>query len=97
MLLLQLRHLPGFAQHNVKVQASDAAAAMLARAGSDPRYGMRPLLKAITEKVVTPLAHRLAQGEQLQPWVWVATADDPLDKMRTMGEVVVIDDVTTRS
>jgi len=88
--LRQLRKLPGFAQHNIRLQASDRAALHLARAGHDPRYGMRPLVKAITEQVVTPLAHRLAQGEALQPWVWVATPDDELDKMRGMGEVIVV-------
>ena len=45
-----------------RLTLTDAARAELVRAGYDPRYGARPLKRAIQKKIETPLGRLLLQG-----------------------------------
>jgi len=52
---------PGLLTRRLRVTFTDALVAHLARIGFDPRYGARPLQRAIEEVVVTPLAEKLVR------------------------------------
>ena len=51
------------AEHDLRLEVSDAALALLAEAGYDPVYGARPLKRAIQQKLENPLAAKLLAGE----------------------------------
>ena len=46
----------------VKLEADDSAVAELAKEGFDPRYGARPLRRAIQNKVEDAVAEQLLDG-----------------------------------
>ncbi len=46
-----------------RFEATDAAVALLAREGADPRYGARPLRRCIRDRVEDPAAQLLLTGE----------------------------------
>jgi len=50
------------AERNITLEMSDGALAALVRAGYDPKFGARPLKRAIQKKVETPLGKLLLQG-----------------------------------
>src|SRR4051812_35893017 len=50
------------AERHIHLELTDAARANLVRTGYDPHYGARPLKRAITKKVETPLGRLLLQG-----------------------------------
>jgi ATP-dependent Clp protease ATP-binding subunit ClpB len=50
------------ADRHITLQMSDAALAALVHAGYDPKFGARPLKRAIQKKVETPLGKLLLQG-----------------------------------
>jgi ATP-dependent Clp protease ATP-binding subunit ClpB len=45
------------------MEVSDAALALLAKAGFDPVYGARPLKRAIQQKIENPLAQKILAGD----------------------------------
>ncbi len=47
---------------HITLQLTDAARANLVRTGYDPHYGARPLKRAITKKIETPLGRLLLKG-----------------------------------
>jgi ATP-dependent Clp protease ATP-binding subunit ClpB len=49
-------------EHNVTLELSDAAKALLAREGFDSTYGARPLKRAIQNHIENPLAMEMLQG-----------------------------------
>jgi ATP-dependent Clp protease ATP-binding subunit ClpC len=51
------------AEQDLTLSLTDAARAVLAREGFDPRYGARPLARALKRLVETPLAEKLVAGE----------------------------------
>ena len=55
----RLRHRDGLRLRGVKLEVADEAIAELAASGYDPRYGARPLKRAIERQLVNPLAERL--------------------------------------
>ncbi len=54
-----VRQREGFLKKNLQLEFSDALVEQLTHQGFDKRYGARPLLRAITQTVVNPLAHYL--------------------------------------
>ena len=61
---IQLRRLARrLADRNVTLELSDAAKRLLADEGFDPRFGARPLKRAIQRLVLDPLAVRMLQGD----------------------------------
>jgi len=50
------------ADRRIKLDLTDAARANLVRSGYDPRYGARPLKRAIQKRIETPLGRMLLQG-----------------------------------
>ena len=50
------------ADRRITLTLTDAARADLVRSGYDPRYGARPLKRAIQKKIETPLGKLLLQG-----------------------------------
>src|SRR5439155_9954775 len=50
------------AERHITLELTDAARVNLVRTGYDPHYGARPLKRAITKKVETPLGRLLLQG-----------------------------------
>lgn len=55
----------GFKERGVELEFSEALVEAVASAGFDPVYGARPLQRAVEEKVVMPIARRLASGDSL--------------------------------
>ncbi len=51
---------PGFARRELRLLATDAAKAKLAELGYDPARGARPLKRVLEERVLTPIAARVA-------------------------------------
>ena len=51
------------AEQDLAIAVSDAAKALLARAGFDPAYGARPLKRAVQTHLETPLAKALLAGD----------------------------------
>jgi ATP-dependent Clp protease ATP-binding subunit ClpC len=51
---------PGFALRDVRLVVSPAARARLAALGHDPKLGARPLRRTIEDRIVAPLADRMA-------------------------------------
>jgi ATP-dependent Clp protease ATP-binding subunit ClpB len=50
------------AERHIALELTDAARLLLVRTGYDPTYGARPLKRAITKKIETPLARLLLKG-----------------------------------
>ncbi len=51
------------AQQQLTLDVDSAAKKLLAREGYDPRFGARPLKRAIQERILNPLSMRLLEGE----------------------------------
>ncbi|HET8547182.1 MAG TPA: type VI secretion system ATPase TssH, partial [Bryobacteraceae bacterium] len=51
------------ADRKIRLELTDAAREHLVRTGYDPKYGARPLKRAIQREVETPLARRLVARE----------------------------------
>jgi len=51
------------AEHELRLEISEAALALLAEAGFDPVYGARPLKRAIQSRIENPLAQDLLAGK----------------------------------
>jgi len=61
---LQMREIAGrLADHDVKVELTDAARDWLASEGFDPQFGARPLRRALQRFVENPLSKRILSGE----------------------------------
>ena len=61
---IQLDHLAArLREQRITLQVTEAAQRYLAEAGFDPRYGARPLRRAIQQQVQNPLAKLLIAGE----------------------------------
>jgi ATP-dependent Clp protease ATP-binding subunit ClpB len=64
ILDLQLRRLrERLADHRIALELDDAARAFLVERGYDPAYGARPLKRAITRYLETPLARDIIAGQ----------------------------------
>jgi len=50
------------AEHDIKVELSEAARQWLAREGSDPSFGARPLKRALQKNVESPLSIEMLSG-----------------------------------
>lgn len=57
-----VRHRHGFAQREIDFQIDDSAIDHLARIGMDPKYGARPLKRAVERELIVPLADWLAEN-----------------------------------
>lgn len=64
--LKRISHRDGLRLRDVRIEVSDDAVARLAEGGYEPRYGARPLKRAIERNLVAPLAERLCRyaGQQ---------------------------------
>jgi len=51
------------AERNITVEIADAARTHLVRQGYDPRYGARPLKRAIQKLIETPVARMILDGK----------------------------------
>jgi ATP-dependent Clp protease ATP-binding subunit ClpC len=61
---LQMREIAGrLAEHDVKVELTDAACDWLALEGYDPQFGARPLRRTLQRFVENPLSKRILAGE----------------------------------
>jgi len=61
---LQMREIAGrLAEHDVKVELTDAACDWLAQEGYDPQFGARPLRRTLQRFVENPLSRRILAGE----------------------------------
>jgi ATP-dependent Clp protease ATP-binding subunit ClpC len=61
---LQVREIAGrLAEHDVKVELTDAACDWLAQEGYDPQFGARPLRRTLQRFVENPLSKRILAGE----------------------------------
>jgi ATP-dependent Clp protease ATP-binding subunit ClpB len=61
---IQLRRLRDrLADHRISLELEDAARAFLVERGYDPAYGARPLKRAITRYLETPLAREIIAGQ----------------------------------
>jgi ATP-dependent Clp protease ATP-binding subunit ClpC len=65
--LAQAEKRPGLQRRGIRLQVSTEARAALARLGHHPDRGARPLKRVIEERVITPLAVRLAEHPDLPP------------------------------
>jgi hypothetical protein len=61
---LQMREIAGrLAEHEVKIELTEAARDWLAQEGYDPQFGARPVRRTLERYVENPLARRLLAGE----------------------------------
>jgi len=51
------------AQHDMRLEVSEAAIAQLARTGFDPVFGARPLKRAIQQHIENPVARQILEGK----------------------------------
>jgi ATP-dependent Clp protease ATP-binding subunit ClpB len=51
------------AQNGITLRVTDAAIALIAKAGYDPQFGARPVKRAIQEKLLNELSKRIISGE----------------------------------
>jgi len=51
------------AEHDMRLEVSEAAIAQLARTGFDPVFGARPLKRAIQQHVENPIARQILEGK----------------------------------
>jgi ATP-dependent Clp protease ATP-binding subunit ClpA len=91
---LLLRELQGrLASHDLALTLSPAAEAVIARDGSDPSYGARPLKRTIQRLVENPLARALLRGE-FKPGDAITVDADPVSGtlvFTSSGATVVAD------
>ena len=91
---LLLRELQGrLASHDLTITLSPAAEAVIARDGSDPSYGARPLKRTIQRLVENPLARALLRGE-FKPGDAITVDADPVSGtlvFTSSGATVVAD------
>jgi len=75
LLLVELgRRLSG---HDLAIEVTPAAKAVIAREGTDPTYGARPLKRTIQRLVENPLARALLRGE-FKPGAVILVDADPV-------------------
>ncbi|MGE3780375.1 MAG: hypothetical protein AB7F89_24515 [Pirellulaceae bacterium] len=75
----RLIHRDGLRSRDVRFEIGTDVAHCLARRSGDPRYGARPLKRAIERRLTAPLAQRLCQYEVETPLTCqVAVVDDEL-------------------
>jgi ATP-dependent Clp protease ATP-binding subunit ClpB len=75
LLLAELgRRLAG---HDLAIEVTPAAKAVIAREGTDPTYGARPLKRTIQRLVENPLARALLRGE-FKPGALIGVDADPV-------------------
>ncbi len=75
LLLAELgRRLAG---HDLAIEATPAARALIAREGTDPSYGARPLKRTIQRLIENPLARALLRGE-FRPGALIRVDADPM-------------------
>jgi len=61
---IQLERLsPRLAEHDLKLETTDAARDLILDRGYDPEYGARPLRRAIVDLIEDPLSEKLLSGE----------------------------------
>ena len=61
---IQLNRLsPRLAEHDLKLETTDAARELILDKGYDPEYGARPLRRAIVDLIEDPLSEKLLSGE----------------------------------
>jgi ATP-dependent Clp protease ATP-binding subunit ClpC len=61
---IQLERLsPRLAEHDLKLETTDAARDLILDKGYDPEYGARPLRRAIVDLIEDPLSEKLLSGE----------------------------------
>jgi hypothetical protein len=65
------------ASHDLAIAMSPAAEAVIAREGTDPSYGARPLKRTIQRLVENPLARALLRGE-FKPGDAITVDADPV-------------------
>jgi ATP-dependent Clp protease ATP-binding subunit ClpA len=65
------------ASHDLTIAVSPSAEAVIAREGTDPSYGARPLKRTIQRLVENPLARALLRGE-FRPGDAIAVDADPV-------------------
>lgn len=56
----------GLLRRQLELQVTPGARALLAKVGVHPKYGARPLKREIEERLITPLAARLARDPELK-------------------------------
>jgi ATP-dependent Clp protease ATP-binding subunit ClpC len=71
----------GLVRRGLRLEVTDAAKNRLAELGYDPARGARPLVRVIEERVITPLAARMAADAELEDRAVVVDAAE--------GEIVV--------
>ncbi len=94
--LEKARQRAGLRRRSLQLVASEAARALLGRLGHHPTRGARPLKRLIEERVVTPLAVRLARDPSLAARrIVVLAEEDPargaLDATQLADAIVVHD------
>ena len=65
------------AGHDLAIEVTPAARAVIAREGTDPTYGARPLKRTIQRLVENPLARALLRGE-FRPGALIRADADPI-------------------
>ncbi|MBP1705023.1 MAG: clpB1 [Chloroflexi bacterium] len=73
------------ADHDLAVELTPAAKALIAREGTDPTYGARPLKRTIQRLVENPLARALLRGELL-PGTTITVDADPVGGTLLFGQ-----------
>jgi ATP-dependent Clp protease ATP-binding subunit ClpB len=76
------------ADRHITLTLTDAARGDLVRTGYDPRYGARPLKRAIQKKIETPLGKLLLQGDRQPTHERSAAKDDPAGAKLIAPELV---------
>jgi ATP-dependent Clp protease ATP-binding subunit ClpB len=78
------------ADRHITLHLTDAARANLVRTGYDPQYGARPLKRAITKKIETPLGRLLLKGEVRDGQTVSIDADRETGDLRFAPEAVAV-------
>ncbi len=73
--LEKLRQRPGLKYSDTTLRFDDAAVELLCDLGYQPKYGARPLRRAIEMHVAVPLANALSSLNQDHTWVFDVTAE----------------------
>jgi len=79
------------AQHDLYLELTQAAQALVAREGNDPSYGARPLKRALQRLIENPLARAILEG-RFAPGARIVADADPVSGtllFRSDGETVV--------
>jgi ATP-dependent Clp protease ATP-binding subunit ClpC len=63
-----IRHRHGLSHRSIHVQIEAEVIEHLARVGLDPKYGARPLKRAVERELVVPLAEELAEDRAAGAW-----------------------------